>query len=170
MPGADVILGIHAVDGTGAAAADDNLFRIYVVLIGMFDEPGGGCVEVLHADVDGILESIITLRRRDERFPVPAAGRSQPVVYGYAHPAFLTKVVVQGVAKGVNPGTHGPGAAEGIDEHRTLSGRLVLELIDVHEDGLSVADNKLYGGPVGLGHNLLLHPGLGCRSEGKGQE
>ena len=64
-------------------------------------------------------------------------------------------MVIQRIAQRIHPGPHRPGAAERIDEHRTLPFRfLVLELIDVHQEGLAVPDDELDRGPVGLGHDL----------------
>ena len=64
-------------------------------------------------------------------------------------------MVIKRVAKSIDPGAHRPGATERINEHRTLAfGLLVLELIDVHQDGLPVADHELYRGPIRLGFNL----------------
>ena len=165
---ADIIFRVHAVDGTSAAAADDNLGGIDVVLGRVVDEPGGGCIDVLNADVDGELERIVSFRGSDERFSVPAAGGAETVVYGDAYPAFLAEMVIQGVAKGVNPGTHRPGSAERVDEYRASAfSLLVLELIDVHQDRLGVAYHELHGGPVGLGHDLRLLGRLRVGADGQ---
>ena len=168
---AEIVLGIHAVDGAGAAAADDDLLRIDVVLVGMLDQPERSGIDVLDADVDGELECVVAFWRGDERFAVTAAGGAEAVVDGDADPALLAKVVIQGVAEGVHPGAHGPGAAEGINEYRALAfGLLALELIDVHQDGLAVADDELHRVHVGFGHDRLLllrHLRAGAQGQGK---
>ena len=108
VTGADVVLCIHAVYGTGTAAADDYLPGIDVVLIGMSNEPCGGCIDILGTDVDGVLESVVSFRRRDKRLTVPAAGGAKAVINGHTYPTLLAKMVIKRVAEGIHPGSHGP--------------------------------------------------------------
>ena len=118
----------------------------------VLDQPRGSGIDVLHTDIDGILERIVPLRRGDKRLAVPAAGGAQPVVDGNANPAFFTKVVIKRIAKGIYPGAHGPGTAKGIDEDRAFFRRLVFELIDIHQDGLTVANDEFHGRTVRFGN------------------
>ena len=73
-----------------------------------------------------------------------------------------------GVAEGIDPGPHRPRTAKGIDEHRPPAFLLlVLELIDVHQDGLGVTGDEFDGGPVGLGHDFRLLPRLRVHGQGR---